>query len=217
MVVPKIYADFQNLDDSNRLILTSQGTLSDLERLGIELCDGLHLIVATDDEDDEGRPCELLTDAVVRYDPDGGRWVAAIDWSALRYADASGQTRVLPQMEHAPPRERRSVQSSTGVLTREAGLLQFIKFMQPDPDYKVRPAEVVVSVGQIVKIEPRYFETSADDQAFLKQVTHYGEDEALKGVRRQYIVYDSLGNVYNSEAATEEGRTLIEKMWMGAV
>ena len=117
----------------------------------------------------------------------------------------------------ALPRESRSVQGSTAVLVSEAGTLQFIRFMQPDPDYKVRPAEVVVSVGQIVKIEPRYYETSPDDQAFLKRVTHYGENEALKGIQRQYIVYDSLGNKYNSDAATEEGRTLIERLWMEAM
>lgn len=87
MSSPKVYADFQNLDASHRLRLTSQGTLRDLERQGIELREGLGLTVYTDDEDDQGRPTELQADAVVHLDPDGGGWVAAIDWSALRHDD----------------------------------------------------------------------------------------------------------------------------------
>ena len=94
--------------------------------------------------------------------------------------------------------------------------MQFIKFLQRDPDYKVRPAEVIVSVGQIVKIEPRYYETGADGQRWKTQVTHYGQEEALKGIQREYIVFDSLSNEYNSDAATEEGRAIIEKLWMDA-
>lgn len=93
--------------------------------------------------------------------------------------------------------------------------MEFIRFLQPDPDYKVVPSEVVVSVGQIVKIEPRYFET-ADGKRFLTQVTKYGQAELLKGIERLYIVYDSLGNKYSSESASEEGRAVIERIWMSA-
>jgi hypothetical protein len=43
MGIPKVYADFQNLDDLNRLRLTAAGTLQDLERQGIQLHEGLLL------------------------------------------------------------------------------------------------------------------------------------------------------------------------------
>jgi hypothetical protein len=93
--------------------------------------------------------------------------------------------------------------------------MEFIRFLQPDPDYKVVPSEVVISVGQIVKLEPRYFETSGGKR-FLTQVTKYGEEELMKGIERLYIVYDSLGNKYSSETASDEGRAVIERIWMSA-
>ena len=46
MALPKVYADFQNLDDENRLRLTCAGTTEDLRRQGISLRDGLVLTLA---------------------------------------------------------------------------------------------------------------------------------------------------------------------------
>ena len=40
MAHPRVYADFQNLDDENRLRLTCAGTRQDLERHAIELREG---------------------------------------------------------------------------------------------------------------------------------------------------------------------------------
>jgi hypothetical protein len=82
----RVYADFQNLDDDNRLRLTCAGTQRDLERLGISLREGLVLTFYTDDADDQGRPDELRAEGVVHYDEVGRGWVAAIDWTALRHA-----------------------------------------------------------------------------------------------------------------------------------
>ncbi len=59
MNIPQVYADFQKLDDDNRLILTCRGTPQDLQRFGIQLRDGLRLTFYTDDADDEGRSDEL--------------------------------------------------------------------------------------------------------------------------------------------------------------
>lgn len=86
MAIPKVYADFQDLDDSNRLRLTCAGTKADLARLGIQLREGLVLTFAMDDLDDEGRPDELRAEGVVSFNEDERCWVAAIDWSALRHA-----------------------------------------------------------------------------------------------------------------------------------
>ena len=58
----KVYADFQNLDDLNRLRLTCAGTRADLERLKIDLHDGLVLTFYTDDEDDGGRRDDMVVD-----------------------------------------------------------------------------------------------------------------------------------------------------------
>ena len=86
MANPKVYADFQNLDDFNRLRLTCAGTRDDLERQHVTLHEGMVVTLYTDDADDQGRPDELLADGVVRYNADERCWVAEVDWSALRHA-----------------------------------------------------------------------------------------------------------------------------------
>ena len=86
MTIPKVYADFHNLDDFNRLRLTCAGTIADLARQGIELREGLVLTFHMDDADDQGRPDELLTEGVVQFHPEEHVWVASVDWSAVRHA-----------------------------------------------------------------------------------------------------------------------------------
>jgi hypothetical protein len=86
MPTAKIYADFQNLDDFNRLRLTSAGTLEDLENQEIELKEGLSLTFYTDDADDHGQPDELRVEGSTHYNEDEQCWVASINWSAIRHA-----------------------------------------------------------------------------------------------------------------------------------
>lgn len=90
----RVYADFQNLDDFNRLKLTCAGTLEDLRRQGIELREGLALSFYTDDADDAAQPDELRAEGVVHYNEAEHCWVAAVDWNAVRHAsnDADGET-----------------------------------------------------------------------------------------------------------------------------
>jgi len=56
---PRIYADFQNLDDENRVCMNSRGTTKDLAQLGIRLTDGLEVTLYTDDADERGQPDDL--------------------------------------------------------------------------------------------------------------------------------------------------------------
>jgi hypothetical protein len=86
MNVPRIYADFQHLDDCNRLKLTCAGTLADLTRQGIQLQEGLVLTFYTDDADDQGQADELRAEGVVRYNQEEQSWVAEIDWTAIYHA-----------------------------------------------------------------------------------------------------------------------------------
>ncbi len=85
MSEPRIYADFQKLDDDNRLKLTCRGTLHDVQRFGVQLHEGLRLTFYTDDADDEGRPDNLLIDGVVQFNAEERCWVAAVDWTKLRH------------------------------------------------------------------------------------------------------------------------------------
>jgi hypothetical protein len=84
MATPKVYADFQNLDEENRLRLTCAGTRRDLERQRVELREGMALTLYADDADDSGRPDRLLADGLVQYNEAEKCWVAAIDWNAIR-------------------------------------------------------------------------------------------------------------------------------------
>ena len=86
MTRPRVYADFQNIDEANRLRLTCAGTLQDLARHGLQWHEGLVLTFYSDDADDHGQPDELRVEGVVHYDPDGRCWVAIIDWAALHHA-----------------------------------------------------------------------------------------------------------------------------------
>jgi hypothetical protein len=69
MASPRVYADFQNLDDENRLRLTCAGTRRDQERQGIKLHEGMTLTLYTDDARDDGQPDELWAEGVVHLTP----------------------------------------------------------------------------------------------------------------------------------------------------
>jgi hypothetical protein len=86
MPLPKVYADFHNLDDTNRLRLTCAGTKADLDQLGLQLTEGMVLTLYTDDSDDAGNPDALLADGVVQFNAEEQCWVATVDWQALRHA-----------------------------------------------------------------------------------------------------------------------------------
>jgi len=83
---PVVYADFQNLDDSNRLRLTCAGTVDDLARQGLQLREGLRLTYYTEAADDRGLPDELRVEGVVRHDAEQRCGVAEVDWTKLRDA-----------------------------------------------------------------------------------------------------------------------------------
>lgn len=96
---PKVYADFQNLDDFNRLRLTCVGTQEDLSRHGMELKEGLVLTFYTDDADDEGNADDLLIEGTVTYSNDEQCWVAQVDWNAIRHeSDEQREQRELTRI-----------------------------------------------------------------------------------------------------------------------
>jgi|ERR1051326_3938220 hypothetical protein len=86
MVNPKVYADFQNTDPQGRIRLNCVGTIEDLSRQQIELHDGLHVTLYSDDVDKNGQTDELLADGVVSFSETEHCWVASIDWSAIHHA-----------------------------------------------------------------------------------------------------------------------------------
>jgi hypothetical protein len=87
---PRVYADLHNADQSegslHRLRLTCNGTVEDLARYGIELHEGMHLALWTDDGDDAGNSDPMYYEGRVEYDAEGGFWAAWVDMERVRHA-----------------------------------------------------------------------------------------------------------------------------------
>lgn len=71
----KIFADFHNADEHGRLRLTCLGTIEDAARLGIRFHEGMELVLSDE---------ELEVDGTVAWNAEENRWVAVIDWNAIR-------------------------------------------------------------------------------------------------------------------------------------
>jgi len=85
--------DFQNADEAGRVRLNTAGTLEDLARQGVQLCEGLVLDLYSDDGDDNGGLDELVVQGRVELDGQQA-WVAVIDWAAVKHAsDNPGSSR----------------------------------------------------------------------------------------------------------------------------
>ena len=97
--------------------------------------------------------------------------------------------------------------------------MTFIKFLQRDSSCGAITSEVVVNIGQIVKIEPVWYEETADGRKARVTVdVSEMEDATLQGYQKGYTLYDSLGGVWSSfHAANEGGRDKIEQLWLDAV
>jgi hypothetical protein len=75
---PCIYADFQNTTQDGRIRLNGAGTRMDLERLGLQLQDGMSVTLYTDDgEWDDGLTIAGVVECVA------GDWTAVVDWDQL--------------------------------------------------------------------------------------------------------------------------------------
>jgi hypothetical protein len=76
---PKIYGDFQNVDDYRRIRLSVAGSQEDIASLGLTLKEGMEIEV-TDTH-------SLSADGIVRFSIGENIWVAEIDWKNLKYLD----------------------------------------------------------------------------------------------------------------------------------
>jgi mRNA-degrading endonuclease RelE of RelBE toxin-antitoxin system len=127
MKSPEIYADYHNVDDENRVRLTSVGTRRDLTKHGLELRDGLAVTIYMDDGDDAGNRDDLMADAIVRYNAKESCWVAEIDWSRVKNRSERKKAII-----HRPTKKyevfyshailNRLTSKATGASTRKASL-----------------------------------------------------------------------------------------------
>lgn len=80
MTKPTIYADFNNADPRGCLRLNGIGTIQDLARTGVQLREGLQLVVHDE---------ELEADGEAHFSPEERVWVARINWQKVRSKRAS--------------------------------------------------------------------------------------------------------------------------------
>lgn len=80
---PRIYADFNKLDEKKRVILTCIRTKQDIARLGISFVDGMSVILYMPDCDENGISDPLEVDAVIRHDDNNDWWVGEFLWDEL--------------------------------------------------------------------------------------------------------------------------------------
>jgi hypothetical protein len=72
---PRIWVDFQNTDTQGAVRLTSAGTITDLNNLGLILHEGIEVTLYC---------LELEADGVVSYSQEEKRWIAKVDWDKIR-------------------------------------------------------------------------------------------------------------------------------------
>src|SRR6266849_7553630 len=146
MSTPRVYADFQNLDDANRLRLTCAGTLQDLQRQGVQLQEGLVLTFYSDDADDQGQPDELRVEGVVHYDADGQCWVATVDWATLRHASEE-------RAADAKPLELTSVLEKGKVLPKTASDSVWQPIMHVTEKHAMTPVAVRAQLTDALRLD----------------------------------------------------------------
>jgi hypothetical protein len=71
----RVFVDFHNADAQGRLRLNCIGTIEDLAVQRIELQDGQHLVLYSED---------LEVDGIVEYSQSEHLWVVVIDWDKIR-------------------------------------------------------------------------------------------------------------------------------------
>lgn len=78
-----LWVDFQNAGkDGVRLIC--KGTLDEISEKGLTLHEGLQLIIWTEDQDDDGKPDNLVVNAVIKYSTIDGCWIAQFNVDDLK-------------------------------------------------------------------------------------------------------------------------------------
>jgi hypothetical protein len=70
-----IYTDFNNADSRGRLRLNCIGAIEDLSRQGVQLREGLQLILHDE---------ELEADGEARFSSEEQIWVAVVNWQLVR-------------------------------------------------------------------------------------------------------------------------------------
>ena len=89
---------------------------------------------------------------------------------------------------------------------------QSIKFSAPSPSDPSKQTRVLVSVAHIVRIVPYYF-VESDGRRMVTTVEGEARQAGREGLKRSFIVVDTLGSQYDSGSASPSGQAHLERMW----
>jgi hypothetical protein len=154
MSPPRVFTDFQDLDDQNRLRLTCPDTLQDLARQDIQLHEGLHLTFFTYDANVGWHVDEILAKGVVHFSDEEHCWVATIDWMGLHHAsdepELSAKAPMIMNGDHLPLSEQKTLLRVLAVIAAAAVLGVYVWTTRPhklsyslhDPNPAYRAAAV---------------------------------------------------------------------------
>jgi hypothetical protein len=166
----RIYVDLLKRDENGAVRLTTVGTRRDLAAAGIELREGLRVLLYTDDADDLGRPDALFADGIIHFNERLGEWVAVIDDGSIRHDSDLMQSPDFPAFEVRLLRLRASLPETlpTVEVTNFIDLVQVGEYgvalenlcTQLDEYDVVLPQSVyeeIAVIGSIMGIDPRYW------------------------------------------------------------
>jgi len=80
----KLWTDF-NASSDNGLRLNCKGTIEDLSRQGLELKEGMKLLLWDEDTDETNNQDNLVVEAVAHYDDKLKIWEGVFNWDDIRH------------------------------------------------------------------------------------------------------------------------------------
>jgi hypothetical protein len=84
--LPRVYADFNDLlRYRDRVRLRTHGARADLERQRVALEEGMELELYDFDENEQGKPDDLIARGTVYWDPDEEAWMARLDMTSIKH------------------------------------------------------------------------------------------------------------------------------------
>ena len=89
-----------------------------------------------------------------------------------------------------------------------------IRLLQRDPQDPKRQTPVSVSLAHIVRLVPQYYVESGGKRMVTDLEAEVDDAQASqRGLKRFFLILDTLGATYESHTASEKGQRILEQMW----
>jgi hypothetical protein len=90
MKIPRVYVDFNEMVTKSEVLLSKTDTIVNSDSELIQLSEGMHMAVYSDDYDEHDQRDDLIAEGTVKRNTHGGwtsaaRWVLLIDANGIRH------------------------------------------------------------------------------------------------------------------------------------